>query len=92
MLTAQDIFLVAFSILYGIMLNACIGLDLFHFGNLLSRDYPKVKKRLAISIGLINILPIIVGGILFTNIGEIEIEGYSFLNVRRFIGVFFLSL
>jgi len=41
----QEIFLVSFSILYGTMLNACLGLGLFHFAP--ERVHKIVRMRLS---------------------------------------------
>ena len=58
-LTLSEIFLVTFSILYGIMLNSCIGLELFPFGQL-GTYCRKIKWRIVKSFVVINLAPIIL--------------------------------
>jgi nitrogen fixation/metabolism regulation signal transduction histidine kinase len=81
----SEIFLVSFSILYGIMLNACIGQNLFPFGQL-SKN-PKVKCRVMVSFIIVNIVPMIVFAIVFTLLENVTTKP-SFPNV---IGIFLIS-
>ena len=74
------------------MLNACIGLDLFHFGNFWSKDYPKVRRRFLVSLFFINFLPFLLGGIIFARLGSIELTGDLWVVTAKFIGLFFMTL
>jgi len=59
----SEVFLVTYSILYGIMLNSCIGLNLFPFGKLCMKNkkYSNsiIAKRFSFSLIIINVAPIV---------------------------------
>ena len=81
-----QIFLVTYSILYGIMLNSCMGINLFPYGQLCKN--PKAIKRLIHSLLLINIIPIIVFAFFFLQLEKINKQP-SFFSI---IGVFLISM
>jgi len=81
----QEIFLVTYSILYGIMLNACMGQNLFPFGQICRNE--KAKWRLLLSILLINIFPFLIFAWFFIFLGRFCSQ--SFYGV---IGIFFISM
>lgn len=86
-LTLSEIFLVTFSILYGIMLNSCVGLELFPFGRL-GTCCKKIRRRIATSIVVVNLAPII-----FFSLVLYALEATSpFLNMITIIGTFFLAM
>jgi len=80
----QELFSVFFSILYGIMLNACFGLSLFPFGQI---SCPKARDRTILSILIINFFPIVYFTPLF-----ILLENYQNISFLQIYGVFFISL
>ena len=81
----QEIFLVTYSILYGIMLNACMGLNLFPFGQICRNE--RAIRRLLLSISLINIIPFFIFAGIFVFLGRFCSP--SFYGV---IGIFFISM
>ena len=87
--TFQEIFLVTYSILYGIMLNACMGQNLFPFGQICRNK--KAKWRLLLSISFINVLPFICFAKIFIFLGgeRFYLVDPSFCDV---IGIFFISM
>ena len=85
-ISLTEIFLVTYSILYGIMLNSCMGINLFPYGQLCKN--PKAKKRLIISILFISILPIKIFALFFLLFEKIPRRP----NFFSIIGVFFISL
>lgn len=99
----QTIFTVTYSIIYGIMLNSCGGLHLFHFGWLFQKNFDQKKKqdkigfRVIISIIFINILPFIFFSIFYLWLGKFESEVASLtfedplLNITAIISIFLLS-
>ena len=92
-LTLSEIFLVTFSILYGIMLNSCIGLELFPFGRLGS-CCKKIKRRIATSFVIINIAPIILFSVVLYAL-EATTSTLSLslpLNIIAVVGTFFLAM
>ncbi len=87
----SEIFLVIFSILYGIVLNACVGLTLFPFGRLFKNGkvYKKVWLRLGFSLVVINLLPFLVFYGVLDNLQEHQIVTMNFWNI---LGIVFLSM
>lgn len=84
----QQLFVVIYPILYGIMLSACIGLGLFHFGEFFHpRKKQFVRRRIFVSLFLINILPIIIFSIIFIWLDSIP----SIINIFNIMGIFFIS-
>jgi hypothetical protein len=82
----QEIFLVSYSILYGIMLNGCIGLDLFSFGRLYSQK--KAGRRIITSFIIVNLGVFLYFAKIYLWLETIDPK----LDVPRILGVFFLSL
>ena len=72
----QTIFTVSYSILYGIMLDSCGGLALFHFGYLFTRDPNKIQKRVGrriiIAFLIINLSPISIFLFIYNMLGRIN--------------------
>lgn len=98
----SEVFLVTYSILYGIMLNSCIGLNLFPFGKLCvkNKKYSNsiIAKRFSLSILFINIIPIVVFAFFLVFLLNLESNMQSFtllpplIQVLKIIGVFLSSL
>jgi len=86
--TFQEIFLVTYSILYGIMLNACMGQNLFPFGQICRNK--KAKWRLLLSISLINLIPFLIFAWIFALLGIFR--SMSSYNIIDIIGIFFISM
>lgn len=86
-LNLSEIFLVTFSILYGIMLNSCIGLELFPFGRL-GTCCKKISRRIAKSIVIINLVPIIFFSLVLYALDATSPP----LNIITVIGTFFLAM
>ena len=84
--TLSEIFLVSFSILYGIMLNACIGLGLFQFGQLFNHKI--VFRRIIVSFFLITLFPVIYFAYFLL---KLQNHSMLMLNIKTVIGVFLLS-
>lgn len=84
----QEIFLVTYSILYGIMLNSCQGLVLFPFGLLFKNAEEKVLTRILVSVFLINFLPFVYFARVYLFLGSID-NDISFWSI---LGTFFVSL
>jgi len=84
----QEIFLVTYSILYGIMLNSCERLELFPFGLLFKKAEENVSTRIFASLVFINILPFMYFAGLYLFLGGIN----SGINIATILGTFFLSI
>jgi len=77
---------VTYSILYGIMLNACFELNPFPYGQLFKN--PKAKWRVLCSLIVINVLPFIIFASMFTTLESIRKPP----NIPNIIGVFLFSM
>ena len=84
----SEIFLVTFSILYGIMLNSCLGLELFPFGKLGYTCCEKIGRRILKSLVIINVLPFVTFSIILYWLQGAKAPLTWFTG----IGVFFLSM
>jgi len=83
-----EIFLVSFSILYGIMLSSLNGLVLFQFGQLFTPVGRIVFRRIAVSFIAITLAPVIFFAIVLLQLQAVQLP----LNMKTVVGVFFLSL
>ena len=89
MSSLKDMFLVSFSIIYGIMLNSCMGLGLFYFGHLKDENNIiryNVLYRIILSFILINIFPFLYFIGIFESLNNLTITPVKTL------GVFLLSI
>lgn len=94
----SEVFLVTYSILYGIMLNSCIGLNLFPLGKLCVTNsrysYSIIAKRFFLSLFIINIVPIIFFGFFLVKL-QSNMQVFDLLppliQVIKIIGVFLSS-
>lgn len=85
-ITLTETFLVTYSILFGIMLNACIGQNLFPYGQLYKN--PKAKYRIIVSFIIVNIIPMIIFAIVIPLLGTVTTRP----NFPNIIGIFLISL
>lgn len=86
--TLQQIFLVTYSILYGIMLNSCERFVLFPFGLLFKNVQEKVLTRIFFSFFIINLLPFVYFAWVYSLLGLINIG----VDLASIVGTFFVSL
>lgn len=90
----SEIFLVTFSILYGIMLNSLMGLELFPFGSVADKHCTgRSKERLEVSILVINLLPILIFVFIlyFLQQSPQPLTWLTWLDIVGVLGVFFMS-
>lgn len=83
----SEVFLVTYSILYGIMLNSSMGLSLFPFGRL-SMSITALK-RILVSLTCINIAPFVVFSLVLYHL-EANTENIT-PSIDSLFGVFLLS-
>ena len=88
MVFLSEIFLVTFSILYGIMLNSNLGLNIFPFGKLCKSESCKPLARILVSFSIINLLPFIIFSFVLSRL-EQSVLTPSFWS---FLGVFLMSM
>lgn len=82
----EEMFTVTFSIMYGIMLNALFGWNLFHFGSICANREENAGRRMLFSFIFINLLPIFYFAKAFQWLSSINT-----INFWSIIGVFFMS-
>lgn len=108
MVDGQQMFMLFFSILYGIMLNSVLGLRAFPWGFALAgedlvwkgngQSGPKSRRRLLLSIALINALPFAYFGFAFHFMSELSqffgkvLSTCLFCTVVKVVFIGFLSL
>lgn len=93
----QEIFLVAFSILYGIMLQTYFGYNPFPWGKILQKTkkitgldeqrIKQIRKRVLTSIVVLNILPFLYAVVILWMLGW-KIFNYEFWTYKAFIMIF----
>lgn len=89
--TLQEMFLVSYSILFGIMLNTCMGLGLFFFGWIWDKNGSFNKEpliRALASLFFINFIPFVYFALIYDWLGTITNDPTFF----QIIGTFQLSL
>lgn len=91
MMILSQVFLVTFSILYGIMLNGCLGLSISPFGRLFGFETCKPRLRIFVSFFVINLLPFVIFSLVLPWIGHLEVSKDT-QNPLNFLGIFFLSM
>lgn len=84
----SEIFLVTFSILYGIMLNGILGLSIFPFGRLFGFPTSAPKFRIVVSFIIINLVPFAIFSWVLPKIETIQ----GILNFGSAFGVFLMSM
>jgi len=91
MASLRDMFLVSYSILFGIMLNTCMGLGLFFFGWIWDKKGNFNKKplvRILTAFFFINFLPFVYFAIIYDWLGTTSSDPTFY----QIIGTFLLSL
>lgn len=98
MTNMQIIFTVTYSILYGIMLDSCGGLNLFPFAWLYAKEQPHVGKRIIFAFLLIVLSPIASFALIYSWLNDIgHVKLYTirydnlFLNAGIVFSIFLIS-